>query len=375
VNGSRVRVAAAVVLVALLVVAGWCTRTPPLAIDAAEVTVGSLRVEVATNGVVEPIDDTDVRARLDGRVLTVPDPGKRVAAGEEIARIDDGPVAAELARARSERLAAEESLRMARHQLAVARDRLATDAQLFREHALTRERHRESQAARDDAAARVAALDHEVPFRVAALDLRIVELEAQQAAAVIRAPFAGTVYQTDVEAGAMVRVGDPILRLADLQRLRVRANIDQVDLGRVRVGQHVEVAANAFPGRTWSGTMAEVVPHVVAKDTRLVSEGLAELAPPTDGLVPGMTVDVDVVVAEADDVLRVPSGAVRVRDGAPFVYRIERGRVRMTPITLGLTSIGTTQVAEGLAAGDVVALGSARSLIDGMRVDAHLGGS
>jgi len=359
----------------LLLMVGLCTRTPPVTVEVVEARAGALRVLVGTNGVIEPVDDIEVRARLDGRVVEMPDPGKRVVAGEEIARIDGGPAAVELARARSELLAAEESLRVARHARSVARDRLAVDRKLFRQDALSRERYAESQAAHRDADAHLSALEHEVPLRITALDLRVEELESQREAAIIRAPFAGTVYRTDAEEGAMVRVGDPLLRIADLQRLRVRANIDQVDLGRVRVGQTVAVAANAFPGGSWLGKVTEVVPHVVAKDNRLISEGLAELTPPTNGLVPGMTVDVDIVVAETEQALQVPSGAVHTRDGASIVYRIDRGRVRATPVTLGLASVADTEVTAGLEAGDFVVVGTARGLVDGMRVHTRIEGS
>ena len=75
-----------------------------------------------------------------------------------------------------------------------------------------------------------------MPLRVAALDKRIAELRAQQQASVVRAPFAGTIYKTQAKKGEMVRLGDPLLWLADLEHLRVRANVDQVDLGRVSPG-------------------------------------------------------------------------------------------------------------------------------------------
>ena len=285
-------------LVLVVTVRAYCGRNTAPSVQTVAAKRAPLRVVVSTNGKVEPVDDIEVRARLDGRVVNIPDPGKVVAAGDEMVRFDDGPVAAQVAAAESERLAAIESLRVARATAAERRERLTTDRALQREGALTREVLTTSERAAREAAAQVDYLEHDVPLRVAALDMRIAELRAQREASVVRAPFAGTIYKTQAKKGEMVRLGDPLLWLADLEHLRVRANVDQVDLGRVRPGQPIRVTANAFPGRAWTGTVSDVVPHVVVKESRSVSEGLARLDPPTDGLVPGMTVDVEIVVAE-----------------------------------------------------------------------------
>lgn len=350
----------------------WFGREPPPTVRTAEVVRGPLEVRVTTNGKIEPLPDAEleVRARLDGRVLYVPDPGTAVRAGAEILRIEQEAVAAELAAAESERVAAEESLRAAGQEVAIAQRRFATDEKLFRQHALTRDRYAESAAARDEAVARLAALEKEVPLRMSGLDLRILDLRERLAAAVVAAPFDGTVYRTAVKKGELVRVGDPILWFADLRRLRVRANIDQVDLGRVRPGQTALVGANAFPGRTWTGNVSEVIPHVFFRENRSISEGLADLAPPTEGLVPGMTVDVEIVVSRESDALQVPAEAVIAKEKESFVYRVERTRLRKSAVKLGLTNERAVQIVDGIAAGERVVVGSKQDLFDGMKVRA-----
>jgi HlyD family secretion protein len=337
-------------------------------VQAAAATRGPLRVVVSTNGRVEPIDDIEVRARLDGRVIEIPEPGRRVAADEVVARLDAGPVAGQVAAAESERLAALESLRAARAVADERRARAATDRGLFEAGALTRDLFAQSERAADEATAQLRHLEREVPLRVTALDTRIAELRAQRAATEVRAPFAGTLYRRQVKKGATVRVGDPLLWLADLERLRVRANVDQVDLGRVQPGQSVRVSANAFPGRIWLGRIAEVVPDVVVKDSRSVADGLATLAPPTDGLVPGMTVDVEIVLAESTDALQVPAEAVSVSGGASYVFLVDGQRLRRLPITTGLSSVAAVAITGGLDDGAVVVLGPTPDLVDGARV-------
>jgi RND family efflux transporter MFP subunit len=356
-------------LVALFgLVPAWCGRRDPPVVQTVAVKRAPLRVIVSTNGKVEPVNDIEVRARLDGRIIDIPDPGKRVQAGETMARFDDGPVAGEVAAAESERLAALESLRAARATAAERRERFATDATLFREGALTRDAHAQSERAASEAEAQVHYLEREVPLRVAALEKRLAERRAQRDATQMPAPFAGTIYRTQAKKGELVRLGDAILWLADLDHLRVRANVDQVDLGRVQPGQRVRVSANAFPGRAWAGTMTELVPNVVVKDSRSVAEGLARLDPPTDGLVPGMTIDVEIVVAEAPDALTVPAEAVTTEGAQSYVYRVDGRHLRKTPVTTGLASVSEIAITAGLDDGALVVVGPVAGLGEGMKV-------
>ena len=349
-----------------------CARHPAVPVEAAAARRAQLTVEVNTNGKIEPVPAAEVRvhARLPGRIIEIPEPGTRVDVGDTVLRIDDGPVASELAAARSERLAALEALRAARDTFERVRRKADIDQDLFEQGALVRQRHAESQAALEEASSRLANLKREVPLRVASLDLRIQDLSAQREAATLEAPFSGTVYRTEFKKGEMVHIGDPILWLADLTRLRVRANIDQVDLGRVRAEQRMRITSNAYPDRSWSARVSELVPHVIVRDNRSVSEGLALVDPPTDGLVPGMNVDVDVIVDDVPDALQIPATAVYTEDGRPFVYRIAEGRALWTPVTLGRSSIGAVEILGGLQVKDQVIVGSSNGLRDGSRVEA-----
>jgi RND family efflux transporter MFP subunit len=358
---------------ALLFAALWCARTPPVAVETVAASRAPLSVEVNTNGKIEPLPEAELRvhARLDGRIVEIPAAGSRVAAGDVILEIDAGPVASQLASAESERLAALESLRATRKRLDLLGRRAETDADLLEQGALTQQLANESRAAFEEAKVQVETLEREVPLRVASLDLRIQELGAQREAAVVRAPFAGTVYRTDFERGEAVTQGVPILWLADLSRLRVRANVDQVDLGRVAPGQKMRITSNAWPERSWSAVVSEVVPHVVEKANRAVAESLALVEPPSDGLVPGMTVDVDIVVDSVPDALQVPAAAIQTSDGVPFVYRLDDGRVRRTPVVLGRASVSAVEIVSGIGADDRVVLGGASGLEDGSRVEAR----
>ena len=107
---TRTRIVALLLAAALLgLVPVWCGRREPPVVQTAHPVRAPLRVIVSTNGQIEPVQDFEVRARLDGRVEYIPDPGKRVAAGDVVVRLDAGPVAGQLAAAESERLSASAS--------------------------------------------------------------------------------------------------------------------------------------------------------------------------------------------------------------------------------------------------------------------------
>ena len=278
-----------------------------------------------------------MRARLDGRIVEIPEPGTRVAEGEVALRIDAGPVAAELAKARSERLAAQESLREARATLARIRVRKAASTEALRaggDHAgAPRRERRDAREARS----RVAYLEERGPAargfpRPAHPGARGPAGLAEVRGALRRAP-------STAPCGARARwctsgtrsCGSPTSRACACAPTSIRWT-----WAGCEAEQRMRITSNAYPDRSWSARVSEVVPHVVVRDNRSVSEGLALVDPPTDGLVPGMNVDVDIIVTKSADALQVPAAAVYTENGSPFVYRIAEGRALWTPVTLGL---------------------------------------
>ncbi len=358
--------AAAVLLVCIA--AAWMARQRPLEVRTAEVRRAPLVVHVVTNGKVEPAGESEVRARLDGRIVEIAEDGAAVDAGQVVLRIDDTAVASALAQARADRVAAREELRRARAAFERAREEARVDEELFRSGAITAEARRLSQVALEEAKSRLAFLSREVPLRIDALDLKIKELSEQRRAAAVKTPHAGTVYRRAAKKGQVVHAGDPVLWIADLEHLRVRANIDQVDLGRVQVGQKVVIRSNAFPETPVSGKVEEVLPNVVHKESRAVSEALIAVSGRTDGLVPGMTVDVEVIVEEIPDAIQIPLDAVFVEGAKNLAYRVDGRRLVRSEIETGAANALFVEVKSGLDEGDTVVVFPRTGLHDGMRV-------
>jgi multidrug efflux pump subunit AcrA (membrane-fusion protein) len=212
----------------------------------------------------------------------------------------------------------------------------------------------------------IAAADAEVAQQDAAV--RVAELDLDHA--VIRAPLDGTVMELPVKAGELVLPGTAVARISHRGDLYIKALIDEVDLARVKLGQPVVVTFDLYPGRTFAGTVSEISPTVSAE--RLKSRNVQtkiRLAEPPAELRPGLSADVEIVVARLDDALSVPSETVMSKDGEPFVYVATNHRLVKRPVTTGHASWEATEIRSGLQEGDqVVTSLDVEGLAPGVRI-------
>jgi multidrug efflux pump subunit AcrA (membrane-fusion protein) len=212
----------------------------------------------------------------------------------------------------------------------------------------------------------IAAAEAEVAQQEAAV--RVTELDLDHT--VIRAPLDGTVMDLPVKAGELVLPGTAVARISHRGDLYIKALIDEVDLARVKLGQSVRVTFGLYPGRTFTGTVSDISPTVSAE--RLKSRNIQvkiRLAEPPAELRPGLSADVEIVVARLDDALSVPSETVMSKDGEPFVYVVANHRLVKRPVTTGHASWEATEIRSGLQEGDLVVTSlDVEGLAPGVRV-------
>jgi HlyD family secretion protein len=174
----------------------------------------------------------------------------------------------------------------------------------------------------------------------------------------IRAPFDGVVYSLPVRAGNYVNPGDTLLQMADLTKIRVRAFIDEPDIGRLSPGQKVEVTWDALPGRAWVGALAAVPASVKLFGARNVGEIVAQLDNSDYKLLPNVNVTVQVITAEHNNALMAPREAVRVDDSQPYVYRVVNDELHRQPVQTSIFNLTQVEILKGLSDKDLVAVGS-----------------
>jgi HlyD family secretion protein len=182
----------------------------------------------------------------------------------------------------------------------------------------------------------------------------------------------GTLYNLPVKAGDYVKVGDLLAEMADLHQVRVRAFIDEPELGTLEPGQPVKITWDALPSRSWPGKTEIIPKQVVARGSRSVGELLCSVQNDNLELLPNTNVNVRIHSHERLNVLAVPRGAVELEGGQRYVFVVKNGIgksvVEKRAIQVGIADATNYEVISGLNQGEVVALPGDSDLRDGLPV-------
>lgn len=210
-------------------------------------------------------------------------------------------------------------------------------------------------------------------LQVEQAQLSLGQAEHQLESSVLTAPHAGTITAAGIKVGE-VSGGQPAFVLTDLSQYHIEVTVDEIDIGRVAMGQPVTVTLEAFPGEGVSGKIAEIA-DTARVDTGVVSYLVTVHLEPTDApLRVGMTANVDIVTERRGDILLVPNRFVRIErtTGKTYVDKLVAGALRPVEIQTGQRDEFFSEVLAGLEEGDVVALVSESSL-DQLRRTVEMG--
>jgi HlyD family secretion protein len=177
--------------------------------------------------------------------------------------------------------------------------------------------------------------------------------EAKQANTVIRAPAAGVVVKKRVERGDIVTQGKRLFDLATDGETQIVLQIDEKNLGRLRLGQAASVLADAYPGQSFEAEIFYIAPSVDAEKGSV--EVKLRVKTPPAFVKPDMTVSVEIKVGESASALTLSAAAVRDATTAqPWVMLIDAGRAARRTVSLGLHGSGRVEIAAGLKGDEAV---------------------
>jgi len=188
----------------------------------------------------------------------------------------------------------------------------------------------------------------------------------------ILSPLTGVISRLPVELGETVGVGTVIAELVDPKDIYVHSTIDEVDVGRLRLGMPVKIRIDAFPDRLLDGRVSRISPIVSGskQETRTFDVRVA-FDKDEPSLKPGMSADIEVMSKNIKDVLHIPAQSVIEKDEKKYVYKLVSGHAKLVPVEVGYFSWSDAEITGGLKEGDVViTTPDASGLSDGARVEA-----
>jgi HlyD family secretion protein len=389
-------------LIAGIIVAAIILGSRGPLVPVVTVTRENLSASITSNGKVEPISPYTARAGFPTFVSKVfAKEGQAVRRGETILTLEASDVRAQLAQARANLLTAQTNLQnakaggapeqvaqldadlqSARMQVQNLKKSVKQLKGLVAEHAATEQELIQTQenltkeqgtlqtleAKQKDLRERGSESVEGAQLRVSQAQNVVQSLEAKVASATVTSPMDGTLYSLPVKVGDFVQTGQVLAEMADLRKVRVRAFVDEPDLGSLAVGQDVEVTWDGKPGKVWTGKTEQLPEQVVARGMRSVGDVLCSIKNSDLDLLPNTNVDVQILVHVQRGALSVPRAAVNEEGDQHYVFVVEGDRVERRNITVGIASTSMYQVLSGLSSGDVVAEPVEQTLRNGTKI-------
>lgn len=391
-----------VIVAAVVFLASFMSRGDVVPVRVAVAQRLTIRSVVSTNGKVEPLSNFEAHAPSGTTVrkLLVKE-GDQVKKGQLLVEMDDADARSAAARALAQVRSAEADLhavsRGGTQEEVLTLDSQLVKAQTQRDTAqrnLDALRRLQKQGAASDGEVKAAEdqlqranadltlLQQKQKGRYSSPEVTRVEAQKAEAQAAydaaedtlsklnVRAPFDGLVYSLPVLQGAYVNAGDLVLQEADLSKVRVRAFVDEPDVGRLVPGDPIEVTWDAIPGRIWQGTVSGVPAVIKLHGTRNVGETTCVVDNHDFKLLPNVNVGVTIITAEHPNALTVPREAVHLEDSQTFVYQIVNNELHRRNLKTSISNLTNVEITSGLDDGATVALApmNTKPLRDGLEV-------
>lgn len=384
-----------------------------LSVLTVEVNKDAITVRITASGTIEPIRTVNLSPKTAGTVEELyVEQGDKVEAGQVIARMDSeqinaqivqfeagvaearaqldealrGPTSTDIRQVEASVSQTRAQLEDARARLALAEDEATRNQSLFDRGAIsssdldrTVSDRRSAKASLDQASARVTEAEQrlvdaqngsesetitQAEARLSRAQGQLQSAQAQLADTEIRTPFAGIITQRFASEGAFVTptatasdvtsaTSTAIVALAS--GLEAIAEVPEADVSKIKVGQSVEIQADAFPEEVFEGQVKLIAPEAIERQNVTVFQVRVALLTGTDRLRSNMNTTVAFIGDQLDDALVIPAVAVITQSGETGVLvPDEAGQAQFKPVVLGSQVGDRIQVVDGLESGDRV---------------------
>jgi HlyD family secretion protein len=351
---------------------------------------GEIKAVINTNGIIEPLDRGDIYAPIDAFVVAVPKTeGSEIAKGQLLMRLESREIRTALAEAKAALLqakrqalavssgppkeevtAVEASIAECELQLDQTKKDLRLEESLLAKQATTQmavDNLRKQLAARqlqlDSLKKKKEGLQERYSAdekkweqdKVGELSKQVALLEQQLQTESVLAAGSGLVYSLPVKAGSYVTKGQLLAQIYTPGKIRLRAYVDEPDLGRIIKGQSVLIEWDGLPGKQWRATVDKPAEEVVALNNRSVGNVICSIEGAPKELIPNLNVKVEITTDHKADTIVVPRSALFSSGGKLSVLISDGVRTFARPVDIGLSTSEQIEILHGVNAGDSIA--------------------
>jgi len=357
---------------------------PTAAVRTAIADTGPIGSVISASGKLRAKKTVQVGAEVSGQIVSLEtDLNEKVREGQVIARLNPATYQVRVAQAKAQLEKSLAGLEQSRATVTGAEARLSAQRADFERKQVLFAEHYVATSTLDQARAAVGNGEAEVRQDNALILGAKADVLAAQAAldaaqldldrTTIRAPINGTVLKKLVEPGQTVvaALQTPILfEIAeDLSSMRLEADVDEADIGKVSDGQTVKFTVDAYPGEDFNGSVEQIRKSANDKQGIVTYTVVIGVANPGERLFAGMTANIEILPSVNSNVLRVPLAALRFRPvgaveapkvmtgGPGRVWRVDQGKLEEIDVRVGAIGDQFVEISDGtLKAGDAIAI-------------------
>lgn len=347
----------AILIVALVVGFGayavWKHKKPqavavaaPAHQNTATIELRNINFAVTAAGEIGPDNMVSVRPEINGRISVLPvDIGDKITKGTLLCALDDSDL-------QSERDTQITQIEGAKLQVEKAKRNFERNKELHANHLV-------SQEVFDDTVT-----DYEMSKNALELAQKTLsQIEVQISKTRIVAPFDCTVLTRPVSIGQAVSGsggvggGTEIMTIANLTEMIITAHMNQADVPRLKIGEHVDVQVEAVQDLKMKGTVERIAPQATIKNNIKGFETQIRLKNLDPRVRPGMTANMTIPLQSAENAVAIPLAAVFSEENQRYTFvRRENGEFEVRPLHIGVADFEYAEVLDGLQKGDVVSL-------------------
>ena len=342
-----------------------------------------LDLTIEASGEVEAIYSVEIKSKASGEILDLPaEVGDFVKKGTILARIDQRTPKNVLDQA-------EADLRLAEVRLENAEAQLERGQALHAEGSIADKNFEEIQESHASAKSQHVRSIVNVENAKIALDDTLV-----------KSPLDATIISRPVEVGQVISSptsavggGTILMRMADLSKVRIRAFVDEIDIGKVTVGQEVSIRVSAFREEVFKGKVSKIEPLAIVQQGVTIFPVLIDIDNKDNLLLLGMNTDVVIQVIDAEVAISAPSGALRTREDAYsageilgieknvidtfldervvgenftkfIVFKASSKGPQLAWVEIGISDLANVEIKKGLNNGDIVYVLPSKGLVD-----------